>query len=132
MRKSDENKTHEGSINHQIVSLVDTTGLKDDVLDILDYIENDMRSLNEVTKNIWLSLGETKPLPFVKAWVDSYFLYAETEPISIFGDNLPIKLAFSLDEEDLSVEWVAFYLDDTQVAVFEREDNFEYKDDEML
>ena len=132
MRKSDENKTHEGSINHQIVSLVDTTGLKDDVLDILDYIENDMRSLNEVTKNIWLSLGETKPLPFVKAWVDSYFLYAETEPISIFGDNLPIKLAFSLDEENISVEWVAFYIDDTQVAVFEREDNFEYKDDEML
>ena len=132
MRKSDENKTREGSINHQIVSLVDTTGLKDDVLDILDYIENDMRNLNEVTKNIWLSLGETKPLPFVKAWVDAYYLYAETEPISIFGDNLPIKLAFSLDEEDLSVEWVAFYLDDTQVAVFEREDNFEYKDDEML
>lgn len=132
MRKSDENKTHEGSINHQIVSLVDTTGLEDDVLDILDYIENDMRSLNEVTKNIWLSLGETKPLPFVKAWVDSYFLYAETEPISIFGDNLPIKLAFSLNEENISVEWVAFYLDDTQVAVFEREDNFEYKDDEML
>lgn len=132
MRKSDENKTHEGSINHQIVSLVDTTGLEDDVLDILDYIENDMRSLNEVTKNIWLSLGETKPLPFVKAWVDSYFLYAETEPISIFGDNLPIKLAFSLDEENISVEWVAFYIDDTQVAVFEREDNFEYKDDEML
>lgn len=132
MRKSDENKTHDGSINHQIVSLVDTTGLEDDVLDILDYIENDMRSLNEVTKNIWLSLGETKPLPFVKAWVDSYFLYAETEPISIFGDNLPIKLAFSLDEENISVEWVAFYIDDTQVAVFEREDNFEYKDDEML
>lgn len=132
MRKSDENKTHEGSINHQIVSLVDTTGLEDDVLDILDYIENDMRSLNEVTKNIWLSLGETKPLPFVKAWVDSYFLYAETEPISIFGDNLPIKLAFSLDEENISVEWVAFYIDDTQVAVFEREDNFEYKDDELL
>ena len=132
MRKSDENKTHEGSINHQIVSLVDTTGLEEDVLDILDYIENDMRSLNEVTKNIWLSLGETKPLPFVKAWVDSYFLYAETEPISIFGDNLPIKLAFSLDEENISVEWVAFYIDDTQVAVFEREDNFEYKDDEML
>lgn len=132
MRKSDENKTHEGSINHQIVSLVDTTGLEDDVLDILDYIENDMKSLNEVTKNIWLSLGETKPLPFVKAWVDSYFLYAETEPISIFGDNLPIKLAFSLDEENISVEWVAFYIDDTQVAVFEREDNFEYKDDEML
>lgn len=132
MRKSDENKTHEGSINHQIVSLVDTTGLEDDVLDILDYIENDMRSLNEVTKNIWLSLGETKPLPFVKAWVDSYFLYAETEPISIFGDNLPIKLAFSLDEENISVEWVAFYIDDTQVAVFERDDNFEYKDDEML
>ena len=132
MRKSDENKTREGSINHQIVSLVDTTGLKDDVLDILDYIENDMRSLNEVSKNIWLSLGETKPLTFVKAWVDSYFLYAETEPISIFGDNLPIKLAFSLDEENISVEWVAFYIDDTQVAVFEREDNFEYKDDEML
>lgn len=132
MRKSDENKTHDGSINHQIVSLVDTTGLEDDVLDILDYIENDMRSLNEVTKNIWLSLGETKPLPFVKAWVDSYFLYAETEPISIFGDNLPIKLAFSLDEENISVEWVAFYIDDTQVAVFERDDNFEYKDDEML
>lgn len=132
MRKSDENKTHEGSINHQIVSLVDTTGLEDDVLDILDYIENDMRSLNEVTKNIWLSLGETKPLPFVKAWVDSYFLYAEAEPISIFGDNLPIKLAFSLNEENISVEWVAFYLDDTQVAFFEREDNFEYKDDEML
>ena len=132
MRKSDENKTHDGSINHQIVSLVDTTGLEDDVLDILDYIENDMRSLNEVTKNIWLSLGETKPLPFVKAWVDSYFLYAETEPISIFGDNLPIKLAFSLDEENISVEWVAFYIDDTQVAVFEREDNFEYKDDELL
>lgn len=132
MRKSDENKTRDGSINHQIVSLVDTTGLEDDVLDILDYIENDMRSLNEVTKNIWLSLGETKPLPFVKAWVDSYFLYAETEPISIFGDNLPIKLAFSLDEENISVEWVAFYIDDTQVAVFEREDNFEYKDDEML
>ena len=132
MRKSDENKTRDGSINHQIVSLVDTTGLEDDVLDILDYIENDMRSLNEVTKNIWLSLGETKPLPFVKAWVDSYFLYAETEPISIFGDNLPIKLAFSLDEENISVEWVAFYIDDTQVAVFEREDNFEYKDDELL
>ena len=132
MRKSDENKTHDGSINHQIVSLVDTTGLEDDVLDILDYIENDMRSLNEVTKNIWLSLGETKPLPFVKAWVDSYFLYAETEPISILGDNLPIKLAFSLDEENISVEWVAFYIDDTQVAVFEREDNFEYKDDEMI
>ncbi len=132
MRKSDENKTRDGSINHQIVSLVDTTGLEDDVLDILDYIENDMRSLNEVTKNIWLSLGEAKPLPFVKAWVDSYFLYAETEPISIFGDNLPIKLAFSLDEENISVEWVAFYIDDTQVAVFEREDNFEYKDDELL
>ena len=132
MRKSDENKTHEGSINHQIVSLVDTTGLEDDVLDILDYIENDMRSLNEVTKNIWLSLGETKPLPFVKAWVDTYYLYAETEPISIFGDNLPIKLAFSLDEENISVEWVAFYIDDTQVAVFERDDNFEYKDDKML
>lgn len=132
MRKSDENKTHDGSINHQIVSLVDTTGLEDDVLDILDYIENDMRNLNEVTKKIWLSLGETKPLPFVKAWVDSYFLYAETEPISIFGDNLPIKLAFSLDEENISVEWVAFYIDDTQVAVFEREDNFEYKDDELL
>ena len=120
------------TINKQIVSLVDKTGLEDDVLDILDYIENDMRSLNEVTKNIWLSLGETKPLPFVKAWVDSYFLYAETEPISIFGDNLPIKLAFSLDEENISVEWVSFYIDDTQVAVFEREDNFEYKDDEML
>jgi len=120
------------TINKQIVSLVDKTGLEDDVIDILDYIENDMRSLNEVTKNIWLSLGETKPLPFVKAWVDSYFLYAETEPISIFGDNLPIKLAFSLDEENISVEWVAFYIDDTQVAVFERDDNFEYKDDEML
>lgn len=120
------------TINKQIVSLVDKTGLEDDVIDILDYIENDMRSLNEVTKNIWLSLGETKPLPFVKAWVDSYFLYAETEPISIFGDNLPIKLAFSLDEENISVEWVAFYIDDTQVAVFERDDNFEYKNDEML
>lgn len=120
------------TINKQIVSLVDKTGLEDDVIDILDYIENDMRSLNEVTKNIWLSLGETKPLPFVKAWVDSYFLYAETEPISIFGDNLPIKLVFSLDEENISVEWVAFYIDDTQVAVFERDDNFEYKDDEML
>lgn len=120
------------TINKQIVSLVDKTGLEDDVIDILDYIENDMRSLNEVTKNIWLSLGETKPLPFVKAWVDSYFLYAETESISIFGDNLPIKLAFSLDEENISVEWVAFYIDDTQVAVFERDDNFEYKNDEML
>ena len=116
-------------MNKEVVALIDKTYLDGEILDILDYITDDMRDLDDILAEAWTAIGSADPMPIVEAEVEEYTLTAKTDKVMFNGVEQPFKIVLSLDELNSSVDYGSFYLGSTLIGEFRRDDGYEFIDE---